>query len=133
MLNSTEYIELCELIGDEILSLPICQTYKQLQHEMKASSEVLALINQFEKAKENYEEVARYGGKYHPDYKLISKQLMEAKSNLFQHDLIKKIKRCEKEIQALLDEIAYVMTQTIEFTIEKQSKKCGCGSGSCSC
>ena len=126
LLNNSEYIELCEAIGDEILSLPICQTYKKLQHE------ILQLINEFEKAKVSYADVERYGGKYHPDYKDVSERLIEAKSNLFQNPSIKAFKACEKEIQSILDEIAKHISQTIEFKIEKKNKACGCGSGNCS-
>ena len=50
LLNNSEYIELCEAIGDEILSLPICQTYKKLQHEINNNLEILQLINEFEEA-----------------------------------------------------------------------------------
>ena len=132
LLNNSEYIELCEAIGDEILSLPICQTYKKLQHEINNNLEILQLINEFEKAKVSYADVERYGGKYHPDYKDVSERLIEAKSNLFQNPSIKAFKACEKEIQSILDEIAKHISQTIEFKIEKKNKAWGCGSGNCS-
>ena len=63
VLNNTDYIELCEAIGDEILSLPVFQIYKKLQHEMNHNQEIIQLINEFEKAKELYADVERYGGK----------------------------------------------------------------------
>ena len=78
LLNNSEYIELCEAIGDEILSLPICQTYKKLQHEINNNLEILQLINEFEKAKVSYADVERYGGKYHPDYKDVSERLIQS-------------------------------------------------------
>jgi cell fate (sporulation/competence/biofilm development) regulator YlbF (YheA/YmcA/DUF963 family) len=131
LLNTSEYLELCEAIGDEILLLPICQTYKKLQQEIKNNSEIIDLINKFEIAKEAYADVERYGGKYHPDYKIVSQQLIEAKSNLFQNSYIKEFKECEREIQLILDNIAKSLSQAVEFKMNK-SKSCGCGSGNCS-
>lgn len=131
LLNTSEYLELCETIGDEILLLPICQTYKKLQQEIKNNSEIIDLINKFEIAKEAYADVERYGGKYHPDYKIVSQQLIEAKSNLFQNSYIKEFKECEREIQLILDNIAKSLSQAVEFKMNK-SKSCGCGSGNCS-
>ena len=131
LLNTSEYLELCEAIGDEILLLPICQTYKKLQQEIKTNSEIIELINKFEIAKEAYADVERYGGKYHPDYKIVSQQLIEAKSNLFQNPYIKELKKCEREIQLILDNIAKSLSQAVEFKMNK-SKSCGCGSGNCS-
>lgn len=132
MLNTSEYIELAETIGDEILSLQIYKTYKQLQEKIYTDKEISTLIQQFEKAKLAYQDVERYGFKYHPDYKEVSKQLIEAKSNLYQHEIIKELKKYEKEIQQVLDEIANYMSQSIEFTVNKNGGSCGCGSGNCS-
>jgi len=131
LLNTSEYLELCEAIGDEILLLPICQTYKKLQQEIKTNSEINELIHKFEIAKEAYADVERYGGKYHPDYKMVSQQLIEAKSNLFQNPYIKEFKKCEREIQLILDDIAQKISRAVEFKINK-NKSCGCGSGNCS-
>ena len=124
VLNNTDYIELCEAIGDEILSLPVFQMYKKLQHEMNH--------NEFEKAKELYADVERYGGKYHPDYKEVSQRLIDTKSNLYQNASVKEFKACEKEIQSILDEISIYISQAVEVTVKTKTKSCGCGSGNCS-
>lgn len=132
MLNNTDYIELCEAIGDEILSLPVFQIYKKLQHEMNHNQEIIQLINEFEKAKELYADVERYGGKYHPDYKEVSQRLIDTKSNLYQNASVKEFKACEKEIQSILDEISNYISQAVEVTVKTKTKSCGCGSGNCS-
>lgn len=132
VLNNTDYIELCEAIGDEILSLPVFQMYKKLQHEMNHNQEIIQLINEFEKAKELYADVERYGGKYHPDYKEVSQRLIDTKSNLYQNASVKKFKACEKEIQSILDEISNYISQAVEVTVKTKTKSCGCGSGNCS-
>lgn len=132
VLNNTDYIELCEAIGDEILSLPVFQIYKKLQHEMNHNQEIIQLINEFEKAKELYADVERYGGKYHPDYKEVSQRLIDTKSNLYQNASVKEFKACEKEIQSILDEISNYISQAVEVTVKTKTKSCGCGSGNCS-
>ena len=132
VLNNTDYIELCEAIGDEILSLPVFQLYKKLQHEMNHNQEIIQLINEFEKAKELYADVERYGGKYHPDYKEVSQRLIDTKSNLYQNASVKEFKACEKEIQSILDEISNYISQAVEVTVKTKTKSCGCGSGNCS-
>lgn len=132
MLNNTDYIELCEAIGDEILSLPVFQIYKKIQHEMNHNQEIIQLINEFEKAKELYADVERYGGKYHPDYKEVSQRLIDTKSNLYQNASVKEFKACEKEIQSILDEISNYISQAVEVTVKTKTKSCGCGSGNCS-
>lgn len=132
VLNNTDYIELCEAIGDEILSLPVFQIYKKIQHEMNHNQEIIQLINEFEKAKELYADVERYGGKYHPDYKEVSQRLIDTKSNLYQNASVKEFKACEKEIQSILDEISNYISQAVEVTVKTKTKSCGCGSGNCS-
>lgn len=132
VLNNIDYIELCEAIGDEILSLPVFQMYKKLQHEMNHNQEIIQLINEFEKAKELYADVERYGGKYHPNYKEVSQRLIDTKSNLYQNDSVKEFKACEKEIQSILDEISKYISQAVEVTVKTKTKSCGCGSGNCS-
>ena len=132
VLNNTDYIELCEAIGDEILSLPVFQIYKKLQHEMNHNQEIIQLINEFEKAKELYADVERYGGKYHPDYKEVSQRLIDTKSNLYQNASVKEFKACEKEIQSILDEISNYISQAVEVTVKTKTRSCGCGSGDCS-
>ena len=132
MLNTTEYTELSELIAEEINQLPVSQKYKQLQHEIKENSDIQQLIQNFEKAKDAYEEVERYGSKHHPDYKKVSQQLIDTKSNLFMHPAIKEFKNCEKEIQAILDQIAAYLEGIKKIEITKKTSSCGCGSGGCS-
>ena len=133
LLNSSEYIQLCEEIGDDIISLPLCQEYKELRHEIETSVEIKNLIANFERAKQSYAEVERYGGKYHPDYKDVSKRLVEAKTALFQNETVQKFKNCEKSIQSILDEIASYLMGVVEFKEGKKAQACGCKNGSCSC
>ncbi len=132
MLNTMEYADLSEQIADQINALPVSQKYKKLQHELKQNSDIKQLIQAFEKAKQEYEDVERYGSKYHPDYKKVSQQLIEAKTNLYQNEIIKELKSCEKEIQLILDEIASYLESIKQIKSVKTKTSCGCGSGGCS-
>ena len=44
---------------------------------------------------------------------------------------IKELKKCEREIQLILDDIAKNFSRAVEFKMNK-NKSCGCGSGNCS-
>lgn len=132
MLNIMEYTDLSEQIADQINALPISQKYKKLQHEIKQNSDIKQLIQIFEKAKQEYEEVERYGSKYHPNYKKVSQQLIEAKTSLYQNEVIKELKVCEKEIQLILDQIASYLESVKQIKTIKAKASCGCGSGGCS-
>ena len=132
MLNTSEYLELSELLVEEIISLPVSKRYKELQHEIDKSPEIKTLVSKFEKAKSAYEDVQRYGSKHHPDYKEVTQQLIDAKTSLFQHTVIKEFKNCEKEIQEILNQIAVYMENSIKVDYPKKGSSCGCSGGSCS-
>lgn len=132
MLNTSEYLEISEDLADEIISLPVTKRYKELQEEIKTNPEIKLLISKFEKAKSSYEDVQRYGSKHHPDYKEVTQELICAKSNLFQHTVIKELKKCEKEIQDLLNQIAVSIEKTIKVDTLKKNSSCQCSNGGCS-
>lgn len=132
MLNTSEYLELAELLADEIISLPVSRRYKELQHEVQTDNEIKMLVSTFEKAKLAYEDVQRYGSKHHPDYKKVTQQLIDAKSNLFQNTVIKELKSCESEIQEILNQITVYMKNAIKVDYPKKGSSCGCSGGGCS-
>ncbi|MGL4337684.1 MAG: YlbF family regulator [Turicibacter sp.] len=132
MLHTSDYMELTNQIADEIISLPICQKYKALQQEMRDDEALQKLIFAFEKAKEQYAEVERYGHKYHPDYKKVSAQLIQSKTALFEHPLIKSFKACEKEIQEVLNNVALTLSDAIKIKTGRAATGCGCSGGGCS-
>lgn len=132
MLNTSDYFELTELLADEIISHPVTKRYKELQREIETNAEIKSLVLKFEKSKSAYEEVQRYGSKHHPDYKEVTQQLIDAKSNLFQNTVIRELKNCEKEIQEILNQIAVYMENSIKVDYPKKNSSCGCSSGGCS-
>ena len=132
MLDYEKYMTVSDAIIDEILNHPLCQQYKSVQQELSADQTAKQYIDNFEKAKNAYNDVMRYGGKYHPDYSSVSTQLIQAKTTLYEYPLIKQLKQCEQGIQMLLDGVSYELSQLSE--IDETFSKTACNSGgNCSC
>lgn len=125
LLDISTYIQLSDDIISEVLSLSVCEKYKQLQHKMNQDPEINQLISEFNQVKATYADVQKYGGKYHPDYKQVTARLIKVKTLLFDHSDVKEFKKCEREVQQLLDQIASCMRSVIEFDHE------GTGTSSC--
>ena len=95
------------------------------------------------KIKEQYEDVQRFG-KYHPDYKTITRQVRDVKREVDLHATIAAFKKAENELQKLLDEISVILGQAVSEHVKVPTgnpffdtgSSCGggCGSGgSCGC
>ncbi len=131
MLNHEKYLTVSEQIADDIINHPICQQYVTLQQELKADSTAKQYIDDFEKAKAAYADVERYGGKYHPDYKVVLAQLIQTKTTLFEYPLIQTLKQTERELQQLLSEVSETISSMSFFEKPRKNSKCGC-QGNCS-
>jgi|GEM_PF-1632656 len=129
LLDISAYIQLTDDIISEVLTLSVCERYKQLQQKMNKDSEIKQLISDFAQVKAVYNDVQKYGGKYHPDYKQVTSNLIKAKTALFEHPDVKEFKECEKEVQQLLDQIASCMRNVIKFDHEVTDSSLGCKGG----
>ena len=102
------------------------------------------LIAQFQRMKEQYEDVQRFG-KYHPDYHTIMKKIREQKRALDLNEKVAKLKIAENDYQDLLDEISLIIGKSVSeavkvpvsnpfFASSAGSCGTGCGTGGgCSC
>lgn len=127
MLDYEKYMTLSENIVAELEAHPSCQRYKQYQAALLHDEIAQSYIKTFEESKSAYEDVLRYGGKHHPDFKDVSNTLIEAKIRLFEYPLIQDIKQCEQEIQQLMNEISQTLTQMSEISevvMNRQKKRC---------
>lgn len=117
----------------------------QKAYEAVYSNEQLVKeINQFQKMKDQYEDVQRFG-KYHPDYHTIMKSIRAQKRKLDLDEHISALKLAENDFQDLLDEISLLIGKTVSEAVKvpvsnpffaSSSSSCGtgCGTGgSCSC
>ncbi len=77
----------------------------ELKKILNTDTEIIELINAFNKDKIKYDEVSKYG-KHHPDLKEVRLALTKSKEELFTNTYISEYKQLEKEIQKLLDVIS---------------------------
>ncbi|RYM07279.1 YlbF family regulator [Sporolactobacillus sp. THM7-7] len=99
------------------------------------------LIRQFLKIKEKYDEVQRFG-RYHPDYKPVIRQMMDAKRDMDLHPTIAAYKQAEKEVSDLLGAVSLRLARAVSESIKvptgdpffDRSCSTGCGGGGqCRC
>ncbi|MFT4416099.1 YlbF family regulator [Fredinandcohnia humi] len=136
-------LEEAEQIASMIIHSDLADEYRSclytLQHDMEAQK----LITDFQKMKEKYDEVQRFG-KYHPDFRTVSKETRELKRKLDLHESIAAFKNAEDNIQKLLDEVSVLLGGAVSKYIKVPTgnpyfdsiSSCsgGCGSGgSCGC
>ncbi|WP_416826962.1 YlbF family regulator [Ectobacillus polymachus] len=139
-LESVRVLDETDQLSRMIIQSELAMTYRQSLAALKCDKEAQALIQKFVAMKERYEEVQRFG-KYHPDYKMIKKQIREIKREVDLHDTIVAFKMAENHLQKLLDEISMIIGKEISPSIKVPTGNpffdsaggCGgCGTG-CSC
>ncbi len=146
MLVTSETVQLldgAEHIGKMILQSDVVEHYRQCLYTFRQDQEAQALVAEFVKMKERYEEVQRFG-RYHPDYKTVTKQTRELKRSVDLHETVIEFKKAENAVQKLLDEVSVILGYSISEQIKVPTgnpffdtgSSCGggCGSGgSCGC
>ncbi|WP_226530570.1 YlbF family regulator [Metabacillus niabensis] len=140
-LESTKIIDQAEQLASWVLQSEIVKEYRRCYHILKNDTEAQQLISEFTKIKELYEDVQRFG-KYHPDYRKITKELRDVKRTVDLNDHVANFKKAENEVQSLLDEISVQIGQAVSVHIKvptgnpffESSCGGGCGTGgSCGC
>lgn len=130
-------------LSSMILSSTLAETYRQAYQAVYTDKKLVEQINRFNKMKEQYEDVQRFG-KYHPDYHTIMKEIRQQKRALDLDERIANLKVAENELQDLLDEISLLIGKTVSEAVKvpvsnpffDTSSSCGsgCGTGGgCSC
>lgn len=102
---------------DEIKSKKEYIRLKELKKKLDTNELIKNLILDFNKAKEKYSEVSKYG-KHHPDLEKVRNTLAQSKSALFTNEIVSEYKKLEKEIQKLLDEISRKIAQSVSLKIK---------------
>ncbi|MDQ0299006.1 cell fate (sporulation/competence/biofilm development) regulator YlbF (YheA/YmcA/DUF963 family) [Salibacterium salarium] len=133
-------------LGQIILQSEVFIEYKNARRRMDEDEEAQRLISKFSAEKDRYEEVQRFG-KYHPDYKTISKEIRTVKREMDMHESVAAYRRAERALEELLNEVCGEVAGIVSPTIKlpgnnpyfenEGSGSCGsggCGSGgSCGC
>lgn len=141
MIINSEWIDILDE-ADALTSMIL--NSKQIEDLRKAKQAVysdLALveqIRQFEKIKDHYEDVQRFG-KYHPDYQTIMKQIREQKRAIDLNEKVANLKFAENEYQDLLDQVSLIIGKSVSEAVKvpvsnpffSTSSGGGCSTGGC--
>ena len=137
-------LEEVEVLNTMIRSSEQFANLKKAHEAIYSDAALVREINDFQRMKEQYEDVQRFG-KYHPDYQKIMKSIRERKRSLDVNDKVSGLKLAENDYQDLLDEISLLIGKTVSEAVKvpvsnpffHAGSSCssgGCGSGgSCSC
>ncbi|TMW73102.1 YlbF family regulator [Alteribacter natronophilus] len=129
-------------LGDFITDSEIYADYIHAKQVMEKDREAQRLIASFLELKDKYDEVQRFG-KYHPDYKQVTRDVREAKRQVDLHSSVAEYKKAEKELENLLREVSLIIADTVSKNVkvptgnpffDQDGCSGGCGSGgSCGC
>ncbi|AOC90915.1 YlbF family regulator [Bacillus sp. L381] len=132
-----------EQLAGMILQSETAENYRDCYKRLQEDEEARRIIRSFMSIKEQYEDVQRFG-KYHPDYREISRKMREMKRELDLNDKVAEFKKAETELQSLLDEISIELGTAVSEHVKVPTgnpyfdglSSCGggCGSGGgCGC
>ncbi|MES5395127.1 YlbF family regulator [Bacillus amyloliquefaciens] len=132
-----------EQLAGMILQSETAENYRDCYKRLHEDEEARRIIRSFMSIKEQYEDVQRFG-KYHPDYREISRKMREMKRELDLNDKVAEFKKAETELQSLLDEISIELGTAVSEHVKVPTgnpyfdglSSCGggCGSGGgCGC
>lgn len=118
-----------------ILQSDVMHDYQTKKNALQSDEEAQALITAFEKMKDDYEDVQRFG-MYHPDYYDIMRNVRSIKRKMDMHETVAAFKIAERQMQQFLDEISKLLAESISDTIMvpidgAALTDSGCSSGSC--
>ncbi|MDT2045674.1 regulator [Priestia aryabhattai] len=142
-MRTIELLDESDALANMVLHSDVAEHYRECLNRLNKDTEAQELIAEFGKMKEQYEDVQRFG-KYHPDYKSITKQMRDIKRSVDLQHTIAAFKKAENELQKLLDEISVIIGQSVSEHIKVPTgnpffdtgSSCGggCGAGgSCGC
>ena len=146
MLMTSEWVFILDEVDElsaMILSSQAAQNLQQATKAVYEDTELSAKIKAFQRLKDQYEDVQRFG-KYHPDYNTIMKNIRTEKRQLDMNEKIATLKLAENDYQDLLDEISLIIGHSVSETVKvpvsnpffATGSSCGtgCGTGGgCSC
>lgn len=118
MLATVEIIDLLDLtdeLSEMIINSEQMIHYIEKKRALKQDKEAQLLLADFDKKKQAYEEVQRFG-RYHPDYRQTTKETRLMKREVDMLGPVAQFKVAERELQNLLDEIS----QKIAYSVSKE-------------
>ena len=137
ILDATDELNEMILHSNQVLAL------RAAREEVYNDASLVQQINAFNKMKEHYEDVQRFG-KYHPDYQIIMKKIREQKRDIDLNEKVANLKVAENDFQDLLDQVSLIIGKSVSEAVKvpvsnpffSTGSSCGtgCGTGGgCSC
>lgn len=140
-LDMTSVIEQAGELADMVNQSSEVSDYLYAKKRMREDQEVSRLQAVFQKKKQQYEEVQRFG-KYHPDFDKVTAEVRELKRSLEMLDSVQVFKKAEAKLDEMLYQISRALADAVSPSIkvpsnnpflEAISSGCGSGGGSCGC
>ncbi|MGN7477213.1 YlbF family regulator [Solibacillus silvestris] len=146
MLMTSDWVFILDEVDElsaMILSSKQAENLRLANKAVYEDAELSAQIKAFQRLKDQYEDVQRFG-KYHPDYNTIMKKIRTEKRLIDMNEQIAALKLAENDYQDLLDEISMIIGRSVSEAVKipvsnpffASSSSCGtgCGTGGgCSC
>lgn len=140
-MSTIDLLDGAEELANAVIQSETYFEYIEAKKQLERDKEAQSLIAAFNRTKEQYEDVQRFG-KYHPDYDKISAQIRKAKRAVDLSESVVTYKKAERELESLLNEISEIIAHSVSKTIKVptgnpyfDSMSCsgGCATGSCGC
>lgn len=124
-----------DVLVDYILQSDVMQLYNERKQALEEDEEAQSHIQAFERMKDDYEDVQRFG-MYHPDYYDIMKNVRGVKRKMDMNEKVAAFKIAERQLQQFLDEISKMLASSVSDNIMVPTDGAaltdsGCSSGSC--
>ena len=136
-------LDVTDELNNMILRSKQVMALRAAREEVYSDATLVEQINAFNKMKEHYEDVQRFG-KYHPDYQSIMKNIREQKRAIDLNEKVANLKLAENDFQDLLDQVSLILGKSVSEAVKvpvsnpffSSDSSCGsgCGTGGgCSC
>ena len=136
-----EIMDSLDSLNDMVMNTEEYKNYFKYKGLLDTDDEVRNMIKHFARLKEDFIDVERFG-KYHPDFSSKRREINQYKKMLDMHPIIMEYRRAEFQLQSLLDEILFIVGQSVSphanivssnpFFSNSSNSGCATG-GSCSC
>jgi Uncharacterized conserved protein len=140
-MESVSLLDETDQLASMVTQSDLYKRYLFCQSQVARDETSQNLISQFQKTREKYDEVQRFG-RYHPDFKPVIRQMMDVKRQLDMNPMIAEYKRSEKELNDLLGTISLQFARSVSESIKVPTgdpffdrlSHAGCGvGGKCRC
>ncbi|MGY3778201.1 YlbF family regulator [Isobaculum melis] len=130
------------LLVEQIMRSEVARQYKEAKAELQNNESAQQKIQDFQLAKEKFEELSRFGD-YAPGFKELRREVRALKRAMDMDEVVASFRFAEMDLQTVLDEVSLTIAKQVSETIkvptgnpffESKSGKSGCSSGgSCGC